>query len=71
MVKLLEKEILAGVPQDSIVGPLFFIIFIKYVPEGIQSNIYFFSDDTSIVSVMKDSISASVIRNEDLYLISE
>ena len=36
------KEILAGVPQGSILGPLFFLIFINDIPEGIQSNIIFF-----------------------------
>ena len=65
------KNILATVPQGSILGPLFFLIFINDIPEGIQSNIKIFADDTSIFSVMKDRISASVTLNEDLYLISK
>ena len=65
------KNILAGVPQSSILGPIVFLIFINDIPEGIQSNIKIFADDTSIFSVLKDRISASITLNEDLYLISK
>ena len=64
------KEVLAGVPQGSILGPLFFLIFINDIPEGIQSNIKIFADDTSIFSVLKDNERDSAILSEDLNLIS-
>ena len=58
-------------PQGSILDPLFFLIFVNDIPEGIQSNIKMFADDTSIFSVMKNSINASATLNEDLHLISK
>ena len=64
------KEVLAGVPQGSMLGPLFFLIFINDIPEGIQSNIKIFADDTSIFSVLKDNVRDSAILSEDLNLIS-
>ena len=64
------NEVLAGVPQGSILGPLFFLIFINVLPEGIQSNIKIFVDDTSRFSVLKDNDRDSAILSEDLNLIS-
>ena len=64
------KEVLAGVPQGTILGPLCFLIFINDIPEGIKSNIKIFADDTSIFSVLKDNDSDSAILSEDLNLIS-
>ena len=52
------KNIIAGIPQGYILGPLFFLIFINDIPEGIHSNIKIFADDTSTFSLMKDRISA-------------
>ena len=63
------KEVLAGFPQGSI-GTLFFLIFINDIPEGIQSNIKIFADDTSIFSVFKDNDRDSAILSGYLNLIS-
>ena len=55
------KEVLTGVYQGSILGLLFFLIFINDISEGIQSNIKIFADDTSILSAMKDNRRDSAI----------
>ena len=39
-------EILSGVPQGSLIGPLFFCIFINDIPEVLKfSDPYIFADD--------------------------
>ena len=65
------KEVLAGVPKGSILGPLFFLVYINDLPDGIQSNVKIFADDTSIFSVMTDNIRDSATLNYDLNLVSK
>ena len=42
----------AGVPQWSILGPLYFIIFLNDIAIDIQSTIKIFADDTSLYLII-------------------
>ena len=59
-------EILAGVPQGSILGPLLFIMYINAIVKEIDSNIRHFADDTSLYIVVDFPDSAAEILNLDL-----
>ena len=64
------KNILAGVPQDSVSGPILFLIYINNLPDGIKSICKIFADETSLFSEVKDKNCSTVELNNDLKIIS-
>ena len=42
-------NVIYGIPQSSVLGPLLFVIFINDLPETVNSDAYLFADDTKIL----------------------
>ena len=59
-------DILAGVPQGSILGPLFFLVYIKDLTTDLKCNVKLFADDTSLFTVVQEPNAAAEDMNHDL-----
>ena len=49
-------QVKAEVPLGSILGPLFFLLYITDIVEDINSSIRLFADDTSLYIIVDDPI---------------
>ena len=66
MVKFLLGESLLRVSQESILGPLLFLIYINDLLDSLTSVVKLFADDTSYFSVAHDINTSVKELNEDL-----
>ena len=59
-------SISAGVPQGSVLGPLFFLVYINDLVENVDSDVRMFADDTLLFSVVWDEATTVQQLNRDL-----
>ena len=57
--------------QGSILGPLFFLVYVNDLAVGLKCNVNLYADDTSSFTVVEDSNTAANDMNHDLNLISQ
>ena len=58
------------VPQGSVLGPLFFLIYINDLPDNLESNCKIFADDASLFYKVSDKHVCRINLNKDLELIN-
>ena len=64
-------DVKAGVPQSSVLGSFLLLIYINDLPNGLNSNVKLFADDTSQFSVVHNITDSANLLNSDLSKINE
>lgn len=57
-------SVTSGIPQGSVLGPVFFIIYINDLPTNIVSDSYIFADDTKIYRHIKRDEDKEVLQQD-------
>jgi len=59
-----RAEVLSGVPQGSVLGPLLFLLFVNDLPSVIKSHIRMFADDTKIWRTIKNETNSIQLQQD-------
>ena len=62
------SDVLSGVPQGSVLGPLLFVIYINDLPDYVGCECKMYADDSKLISVMEDVL---VNMQKDIDAVSE
>ena len=58
-------NLLCGVPQVSILGPLLFLLYINDMPQAIDCELLIYADDTCLIFQHKDIHEISIVLNKN------
>ena len=58
------KQVLSGVPQGSVLGPILFITFVNDIDKGLVSRIWKFADDIKLANTVETDEDRIVLQTD-------
>ena len=55
-----------GVPQGSILGPLFFLLYVNYMKAAVNCKLLLYADDSALLVAGKDVVNIESLLSEEL-----
>ena len=57
-------DVISGVPQGSVLGPILFLIYVNDIPEIVNCSIKMFEDDTKLFRTVKSIDDCKILQND-------
>ena len=57
-------DVISGVPQGSVLGPILFLIYVNDIPETVNCSIKMFADDTTLFRTVKTIDDCNILQND-------
>ena len=57
-------DVISGVPQGSVLGPILFLIYVNNIPEIVNCSIKMFADDTKLFRTVKSIDDCNILQND-------
>ena len=55
-------DVINGVLQGSVLGPILFLIYVNDIPDTVSSNVKMFADDTKIFKTLKNKSDCEILQ---------
>ena len=57
-------NVTSGIPQGSVLGPVFFLLYVNDLPDTVASNVYMFANDVKIYHPMTSHEDTTILQDD-------
>ena len=57
-------DVLSGIPQGSVLGPILFVLYINDLPDNMISEVFMFADDTKVFREIRSNEDIQTLQKD-------